>query len=350
MQESMIKNFIMNASYFEVLDYKSKGKKPIVEEYEQNQWSYMVEIMILTIKSLLPSQSNDGNIIDYKRFLEELKLWKSYRHGYNKDIINAIDKNYTKEYWNSTDETIYARIVPITLANQNWHTVKKETIKNILYTSGNIEILLEYVLLSKILFLKLKYKDYEYIDILETLKQEIINFSQKDLLECDDFYKMPKDTYCKNYVIEFERTKIDIISFLNGININQKFNTLRESLYILKESETYIYEKDNGNFFTHGLVGMIKGEIISRDIKDINFIESLCSYITKLRKGRINPESLYIESYKDTDIFKYNYDEAFSHDILNKCQIIYKGERDRFIISYVKTRAGIYRFVKLKDN
>lgn len=343
----MIKNFIISASYFEVMDYKKQGKKPVIEEYEKNQWSYIVEVMLITVKSLIPSVHNEGNIIDYKRFTAELNLWKSYRHGQNKSLINATDKCYDENYWSLVDETIYARVAIITLSNQNWETIKSEVIKNVLYTCGNIEILLECILLSKLLFLKLENKNYEYKDILDELKQETINLSQIELNRYEKLYNMPKSTYEKNYTIQFERVKIELISFLNEVYLDNKFDILKQSLGILKQNDEFLDKSQS--FFTCGLVGIVTGKIPSRDIKDVDFLENLCSYISKLRKGRINPESLQLESYNVVDIFKYNVKDVFEHGLLNKCQVLYKGEKDKFIISYIKTRTGTYRFVKLKS-
>jgi hypothetical protein len=39
----------------------------------------MSQLTTITIKSLLPNENRIGNSIDYKRFREELKLWKYYR-------------------------------------------------------------------------------------------------------------------------------------------------------------------------------------------------------------------------------------------------------------------------------
>ena len=162
MIEKHIENFIVNASYFEVLDYKKEGKTPIVESFEENQWSYIVEIMIIAIKSLKPSEKDNGNVIDYKRFKSELELWKSYRHGMNRNLMDGIDGKCSKSYFSEIDETVYSRIAVIVLANQSWEAIKSEIIKNILFTTGNIEIILESLMLSKLLFLILRNKNYEY--------------------------------------------------------------------------------------------------------------------------------------------------------------------------------------------
>lgn len=340
MIEKSIENFMLNGAYYEVLEYKKEGKTPIVETYEKDQWSYIIEIMILTIKSLKPSLKDNGNIIDYKRFRAELGLWKSYRHGMNKNLLYSLNKEPYEGYFSNIDESIYSRVAIITLSNQNFEVVKREIIKNILFSSGNIEFVLECLMLSKILFLLAENKDYEYEDILKELKNEAINFSQSELLSLKD--------YSNDYKIEFERMRINLISLLNEIDIS-KFKVLKDCLLVLKRDKEYKIV-ESSNFFIAGIMGILKGEVVSREIKDMDFLESLCSYIVKLRKGRIDSINLELNEYKLPSIFNYKEGEVFVHPLLNSSQIIYKGNRENFEIAYVKTRTGIYRFINLDRN
>lgn len=349
MIEKTTKDFILNGAYFDVVDYKKDMKAPVVEDYEENQWSYIVEIMILTIKSLKPSQRHDGNVIDYNRFKSELELWKSYRHGMNRNLLYSIDDRFDESYFKNIDDSVYSRIAVITLANQNWDTVKDEIIKSILFTSANIEMILECVLLSRILFYIFRAKTFEYQDILEELKYEAINFSQVELSNYENYYRVSKDRYEKNYKIEFERARINLISLLNGIGLSDKFSILKTCLEILEGKKEYNFEMCN-NFFTSGLFGVVSGKVTSNEIKDIRFLESMSSYIVKLRKGRIDTDDLDLTNYVIPSIFDYGENEVFVHPLLNQSKIIYKGQRENFEIAYVKTRTGIYRFVKLNKN
>ena len=87
MIEENIRNFILNAVAFDVTNFIRERNAPAIEEYEENQWSYLIEIMLISIKSLLPCQEKLGNRIDYRRFKAELELWKSYRHGMNRNLL-----------------------------------------------------------------------------------------------------------------------------------------------------------------------------------------------------------------------------------------------------------------------
>ncbi len=117
-----------------------------------------------------------------------------------------------------------------------------------------------------------------------------------------------------------------------------------------KEEDLEYEMPEYNNFFISGLLGMVNGEILSRDIKDVSFLESLCSYLFKLRKGRIASSNLTLKNYDLPDIFSYKESEVFDHPLLNSSKIIYKGQRENFEMAYVKTQTGIYRFVNLEKN
>lgn len=352
MTEETIKNFVINASYFDVLDYEKRAITPVVDEYEKNQWSYIVEIMIITIKSLKPSQAKGGNVIDYKRFKNELNLWKFYRHGMNRNLLYSTSDMPYENYFAEMDESVYSRIAIITLSNQNFEVIRSEVIKSVLFTSGNIEVILESLMLAKMLFLISRDKSIKYEDIVKSLKDESISFSQIELSDYNKYYKLSEDSYEKNYKVEFERVRINLISLLNDVDISNQFANLKICLDILKlrENEEDYQQLEYNSFFISGLLGLLKGEILSREIKDVNFLESLCAYVLKLRKGRINSEDLELKSYESLDVFNYKEGEAFNHPLLNSAKLIYKGQRENFEMAYIKTQTGIYRFVNLLKN
>ena len=347
--EKNVENFIINAAYGEVLNYKKQGKVPVVEEYEKNQWSYILEVMILTIKSLKPSENMNGNTIDYSRLKSELMLWTQYRHGMNKNLLNAIDDRLSDEYFTDIDETIYARLCVIVAGNQNWDTAKHEVIKTVLYSTASTEMILESIMLARVLYSVLIDAKHEEEALLTELKSEAINLSQTELEDYDQYFKMPKSDYTKDYKIEFERTRINLISLLNGINLKDDFKTLKTVLRLIKDRDEELDECGdndiNNSFFVMGLKGLLKGDIESGEIKDIKFLKSLCSYVVKLRKGRITLESLEIDVASMPDVFEYGEDQSFTHPLLNSCKVIYKGKKGDYNISYIQTRTGIYRFV-----
>ncbi|KNF07502.1 hypothetical protein CLPU_16c00580 [Gottschalkia purinilytica] len=344
MPENIIKNFILNACYEDTKRYIVNNNYPSIDEYEKDQWSYIVEILIIAIKSLVPNIQKDGNIIQYDRFEKELDLWRFYKHGYNNSLKELVNKTY-KNYWENSDDSIYSRIIPIVFANENWNVIKEEIIKNILYSTGSIEALLEGVALSKFLYTIITYKDYCYEQIIDEIKQQIIKLSIKEILE-NDYYKISIKEYPGNYIIEFERSRIDLLNILNKVSNKDKFNILKYSIDLIEKDS--LEKVDINNFFISGLRGTLENSVMTHNIKDKDFINNLCTYLFKLRKGRIDPKALNIRDSNSQNIFEYKKGDVFSHILLNKCLVLHKSETDKLTLSYIKTKSGIYRFIKFK--
>ena len=93
--------------------------------------TYITQITILTIKSLIPSVNEIGNRIDYRRFYEELKLWKYYSLGENNSLLNILGDIDEDVYFSLNDSTLYSRIIPIILDNENHDIIEDEIIKKL---------------------------------------------------------------------------------------------------------------------------------------------------------------------------------------------------------------------------
>ncbi|MFA5524178.1 MAG: hypothetical protein WDA24_07455 [Tissierellales bacterium] len=343
MLETKIDRFILCACCEEVNRYRKDFNHHSSFEYNKNQWTYVVEIMIITIKSLVPDENKHGSVIDYKRFYEELKLWYSYRHGENNSLIGCLH-NDKKTYWDNEDDSIFSRITPIIFANDDWEVARREVLKNILYTSGSITSILEGLALSRIFFVLISNSTISFDELISYVKEEIVCFSQKEFI--DDHsrdIRFSLDTYEGNYSIEFERKRIELLNTLNGINIGSRYEILRESLNILGEKEGHTLP----GFFFGGLRGL-RTDFEYTSVKDEDFIRNLCGFLAKLRKGRITAESLLVDKYVLPDIFQYKEGELFFHSLLKKCQVIKKITEQYKIISFVRTKSGTYRFMRNK--
>lgn len=351
MLEQRLKAFISNECYNDFLRYKGYIEEKSKNESNQNidgQWSYITEVMIVTIKSLIPSKEVVGTIIDYERFNKELNLWYYYRHGHNKSILNSIMKKSSEVYWNELDDTTYIRVFSIVAANTNWEVIRNEVIKNLVYTTGNISNILECLALAKLLYLILDGVS-EYDEVLEGVKKAVIHFSQTEFLEkFKDNFIFKFETYPYNYTIDFERKRINLISMLNGFSSGKGFEVLYGCLNILNNNE---FDKENNekNYFIAGFKGLSEKEEECSNFKDRNFIVSLGGYLYKLRKSRISPESLEVKGYNMPDIFSFKQGDTFKHTLLNVGKVLSIEEKSKYIISYIKTKTGIYRFFKLKN-
>ncbi|WP_352417814.1 hypothetical protein [Proteiniborus sp.] len=342
MIETNIENFIVCGCSEEVHRYRSIYRQSDMLCYDKNQWTYLVEILVITIKSLIPCDSSYGSSIDYGRFAEELKLWYYYRHGENNCILGKLN-NDENAYWEFEDDSVFSRIVPIIFANDDWTAGRNEVLKNILFTTGRASSILEGLATAKLLFALIGNPNINYDNLVKQIKEEIVCFSQKDFIrDFNRYFMFSPDIYKKNYNIDFERKRIELLNTLNGIDGCLEFNTLKHSLDIFEEPE----KAHEGSFFFLGGIKGLKTNYEKKSIKDEDFIKNLCSFLVKLRKGRIAVESLQVEKYILPDIFQYKEGDVFFHTLLKKCQVIRKISNPDEIVSFIRTKSGIYRFWK----
>lgn len=296
--------------------------------------SYITDMTIISIKSLMPSREYVGVNIDYNRYNEEIKLWKDYRNGDNPSLINLFQGLEPDIYWKSVDNSIYSRTIPIVLANENFDNIRREIIKNLLFTTGNIESLIETILLSKIIFLLINNRE----NIIEELKEEIINFSQLEFeMEYGKYYKVPIEKYSGNYAVSFEQKKIFALNILNNCP-SPGFETLRDSLNVL-------FANGNGK----STIGKSIKVFLENNLGEISigqYYRELADYLYRLRKGKISPEALEIKEYYLPDIFQFKEGDVFYHSLLNKSMVIKRQEIGNNIIIDLETKSGLYRFKK----
>lgn len=304
------------------------------EDFIVNEkYTYLSQLGVITIKSLMPLKDNMGVRIDYKRFVEELKLWKKYRLGENKALLN-LKENKSEVYWKEEDDSIFTRIIPIIIANENWDIIKEEVVKNIIFTTGNIKDMFEYLSIAYVIYMIIERE----ADLLPKLKEKIIGFAQVEFLEeYEKFYKNPIDTYPGNYKVEFEKEKIQIISLLNGVSVAK--------YYKLEDILKYIAGKDIKTF-----IGKILKGLTDEDSNQINlpgFYKNLSTYLVNLSKGKINSEQLQVKEYILPDVFSFKEGDVFYHTLLNDSKIIKKEVSNGKLTSLVQTKTGMYLFEKV---
>lgn len=295
-----------------------------------NKSTYISQLTILTIKSLLPMEDEVGNEVDYKRFEEELKLWKEYCIGEDISLLNTLEALDKDDYFNYLDETFYTRLLPIVASNNDFKLIEEELIKNILYFSGNLQNLFEWLIIGLIVYLLIN-KDK---DIIDRLKEYIINFSQLEFIDkYKGYFSVEVEDIPKNFKISFEKEKIGLLNILNGI-CSSRYTYLNDLLSILDGDEPstpigrIIYNSCNDT---------------SLDKVDAFYI-SMSKYLMKLRKGRIDIEDLKIKEYILPDIFSFKEGDMFYHSLLNHSKVIKKEVRAKGLTSLITTKSGNYLF------
>ena len=301
------------------------------EDYHTNQgYGYKSQLSILTIKSLIPSMNEIGVKVNYRRFSEELNLWLGYKVGDNSSLLNIYRKD-PGIYWGEKDDSIISRIIPIVLTNQDYKIIEEEIIKNVLFTTGNLQELLESLSMAYILYAILGKEK----DIMDKLKDYIIGFAQLEFTEMyRDRYMVSINEYPGNYKVDFEKEKIQIISLLNGVNTNRYIN-LSDCINVLDnlEPKTFI-----GSILHRFLYASDIGKGIPK------FYTSMADYTIRLRKSRVDPKQLEVKEYILPDVFNFEVGDLFFHSLLKESKVIKKEVKDNILTSLIQTRAGMYLF------
>lgn len=304
----------------------------------EKRYSYISQLAIITTKSLIPMMNEEAIRIDYKRFIEEFKLWLSYRIGENPSLLNTQGRINPSVYWSEKDDSLIGRIIPLVLVNQNYKALEEETIKNILFTTGNLQALIEGISISYLLHSLDNYPglilDSRY-DIINKLKEIIIGFSQIDYMDkYKKYYRIEIEDYPSNFKVDFEREKIHLLNLLNGIK-NNRYPYLEDMLEVLDEKEP--------NTFV--------GKILYSFLYDLNkeynlpkFYTSLGEYSISLKKSRIDPEKLKIVEYILPDVFSFDEGQVFFHSLLKESKVIKKEVKDNTLTSLIQTKTGMYLF------
>lgn len=332
----IIKLALWNMVMYDVDKYKElEHDKGYFSLDEVGQWSYRTEILIISIKSLIPLEEKMAIKIDEKRFLNELKLWQYYRHGSNKTLID-IAKNNNLNYWEVKDDMLPLRSLLLGIVNNNKKELINALVVHVLETTGDIEALFKNLVVGLMTYYWILNKGNLEMDRMSSLVKEdlmILNKSQY-LLEFERHYKLKLDSYKGHFDIEFERQKIKFIGkidgYLNGKDISDELEYL---WWILKK-------------------GFVDKEVFFRKeqiVKDEKFIDNLFEYLLKLKKGRVDPKNLKINDYGNMDIFKFQENEIVENFLLKDSIVTKRGENKKYIKMLVKSKMGNLRFFKIKN-
>lgn len=302
---------------------------------QEGQWSYKTEILLITIKSLVPLQDRVAIEIDSKRFFEELKLWKYYRHGSLKKLIYLANENLD-HYWEKGDKLLALRGLILALVNSKKAEFQNVLIKHILWSSGSFETLFEiYALSMSMYYWQINKGNIDKDRMRELIKEDLMSFSRENYLsEYQKYYRKSLDTREGHLNIDFEKEKIKILTRIDSWLEN------REKLI----GHELFYE-----IFIEALVENQKFDD-EETIKDDKFIDAILNYLIKLRKGRVEPATLKLRFEKLNDPFDYSEGEIIEHDLLKNAIVLKRGENDKYIKMLVSSKIGKYRFFKIKNN
>ncbi|SET50525.1 hypothetical protein SAMN05660297_02620 [Natronincola peptidivorans] len=355
-----------NSKEIALKDFTYCYNKDLVMEKQKGQYSYITELILIMIKCLIDDASEFKIGVDYQRFYEELKLWKYYRHGNVTTILERLNNKdyYTSEsYWNNTSGSSISRIIPILIANKNYHVAEIEAYKNLLYLNRHPQVLLAGLILLRSGYLLLEKGFINKKEFIDELKDYLTQLQLK-LLNENLRGRLPK-----NYNIQFEKERIQFLIDLDRFkNDKRKQNSLWNSREMLLSCIDFYFTLQSGNpksldgiplldkkeimALSYGLWGINSKEAYERKnlVKDEKSIFNMGQYLYNLRNYQIQRKNndKQRESKEMQDIFKLKKDERLQHPILNTIRIIEKVETKDYIKVLVKTKIGTYTFLNYK--
>lgn len=267
--------------------YKDNGADEIPEIETQ--------LFLIAVKSLLPYEDKIGCMFDIARYEKEIELFKFYKNGHDDNLEYYFLNKKPSE---KEDRLLEFKIIPIIIANTQWDNLIDETLKAAAFYSVNKNTILDTILISSAINEYLSAGDVGTENINEITRERLINFSFKEFLNNNNIQ------INKNSLIEFEKERVKMLSGDEVIcdDLKNKFESLH-----------YIYSDRNAD----------NSEISSETV-----LSNFSLYLSKLRKGIIDPEKLKIPQIDIPEFKQFLKYQAFSHPLLGRCKVLKRGEKE----------------------
>lgn len=278
------------------------------------------DLIIINTKCLVDDEKQRYVYIDNNRLKDELIYFRFYREKieYN-NILNIL--------------------LPVILSNTNIKKSEDEVVnliqKYIKYLKKEefaFDYILGSVLYNTIVQKLVENKNIEYNDLLQIMKERIIEFS----IELD-----------KANIVKFQMERIKTIQEIDkyidlkveGYNDKKVVGSLLNILY-----DIYIEDREVPNDGIKSIkksILSILGEKTNNDIDNIDFILSMSEYIYKLRNYKIN-KKMYDKNVDPRNLISLNEGDTVIDPILNQITVISREFSNNILKIDVKSKSGIY--------
>lgn len=258
------------------------------------------QLFLISVKSLMPYEDKIGCMFNKSRYEKEIDLFALYKNGQDDTLQYYLNNNKLSTI---EDKLLEHKILPVAISNTIWENLINETMRTVIFYSINENTILNGIILSSAIFEYFNSDQINYENINKETKRRLIQFSIKEFLEsnCIELEK--------NYYIQFERKRINILS--------------RKELF----SEDYLMQFKSLKYIFNS-----QGKLDSEKVENV-IILNYSSYLQKLRKGTINPEKLKINQEKIPEFKEFIKNPVFSHPLLGKCKIVKRTERGVILIN-----------------
>lgn len=278
------------------------------------------DLIIINTKCLIDNKLQRSVFIDNNRLKDELIYYKFYGEIRQNNIILNI-------------------ILPVILSNTNIQKSEEESVelikKYVKYFKKEgllFEYVLATVLYNSIIHNIVDNKDIEYKELLQIIKEKIIEFS----IELD-----------KLNTVKFQMARIKVIQKidnyidlkLDNYDNNDIVGTILNILYDIYIENRQV-EDDGINSIKKSILSAL-GEEVSLNTDNIDFILSMSDYIIKLRSYKIN-KKLYDNNVNPSLFINLNEGDTIVDPIFNKTTVVSKDFINNILNIKVKSKSGTY--------
>ena len=294
-------------------------KKSYISAFDIDD-KYLKDLIVINTKCLIDDNIQRCVYIDNNRLRDELIYYRFYgeKPNYN-NIINIL--------------------LPVIISNTNIKKSEDEVVeliqKYVKYFKKEdylFEYILSSVLYNSIIHSIIENKTIEYKDLLQKIKERIIEFT----ISLD-----------KSNTIKFHMARINIIQKIDKyIDLKvEDYDDDKISVSLLNILyDIYIEDrevKDCGSKSIKKSILSILGENENQNIDNIDFILSMSDYIVKLRHYKIN-KKIYHKNSDPRYLINLNEGDTHNDPIFNNIKIVSKYFDNNILNISIKSKSGIY--------
>ena len=294
-------------------------KKAYISAFDIDD-KYLKDLIVINTKCLIDDNTQRYVYVDNNRLRDELIYYRFYgeKPSYN-NIINIL--------------------LPVITSNTNIKKSEDEVVeliqKYVKYFKKEdnlFEYILSSVLYNAIIHYIIEDKNIEYKDLLQNIKERIIEFTiSLDKLNTIKFHMarinamQQIDKYIDLKVQDYDNDKI-LINLLNVLY----------DIYI-EDREV----EDCGSKSIKKSILSILGDDENNNIDNIDFILSMSEYIVKLRHYKIN-KKLYDKNSDPRYLINLNEGDTYNDPIFNQIKIVSKNFNNNILNINIKSKSGLY--------
>jgi len=294
-------------------------KKAYISAFDIDD-KYLKDLIVINTKCLIDDNTQRYVYVDNNRLRDELIYYRFYgeKPNYN-NIINIL--------------------LPVITSNTNIKKSEDEVVeliqKYVKYFKKEdnlFEYILSSVLYNAIIHYIIEDKNIEYKDLLQKIKERIIEFTiSLDKLNTIKFHMarinamQQIDKYIDLKVQDYDNDNI-LINLLNVLY----------DIYIENREV-----EDCGSTSIKKSILSILGDDENNNIDNIDFILSMSEYIVKLRHYKIN-KKLYDKNSDPRYLINLNEGDTYNDPIFNQIKIVSKNFNNNILNINIKSKSGLY--------